>query len=279
MAEARHTQPAGAESRLVGEFGEQWERFRDTSGYFGSLSMLRDFLGPLLAPEDLADRRVLDVGSGAGRFANMFLDAGASRVLAVEPSEGIDVLKDNTRERADRMEYLNVRGEEIPDVEADVAFSIGVLHHLEDPDPVVRRVRQVLRPGGRFVVWLYGRENNTMYILFAESIRLLTRAVPDAVLEAMAHVLNAILGVYVAACRILPLPLRTYMLEVMSRMDRRKRFFLIFDQLNCSYARYYTGEEAVALLERNGFCDVQAYHRHGMSWTVMGAKPTEGPPC
>jgi len=235
--------------------------------------MLRDFCGPLLSAGDFEGRRMLDVGSGAGRFANMFLDAGASRVVAVEPSDGMAILKENTRERADRMGYLNVRGDEIPDVDVDLAFSIGVLHHLQDPDPVVRRVREVLEPGGRFVVWLYGRENNRAYILFAESIRFVTRAVPDVVLEGMAHVLNFVLGIYVRACRVLPLPLRKYMLEVMDRLDREKRFFLIFDQLNCSYARYYTRSEAVALLERAGFRDVKPYHRHGMSWTVIGTKP------
>ena len=57
--------------------------------------------------------------------------------------------------------------------------------------------------------------------------------------------------------------------------ERRLLVELIFDQLNCSYARYYTRSEAVALLERGGFQDVKAYHRHGMSWTVMGTKPGE----
>ena len=80
------------------------------------------------------------------------------------------------------------------------------------------------------------------------------------------------LGVYVWLCRFLPLPLRQYMREVMSGFDRRNRYFLIFDQLNCGYAKYYTGDEARELMESGGFQNVRTYHRHGMSWTVIGEK-------
>lgn len=260
----------------IAEFGEQWSRFGDTTtGYFGSAQALADICGPLLDVDDLAGRRVLEVGSGNGRIVNMLIEAGVAHVTAVEPSEGIETLRENTRSHADRIDYVQVRGEDLPAVDAEVAFSIGVLHHIEDPVPIVRRVFEVLRPGGRFVLWVYGREGNGSYIAFAETLRFLTRRIPDAVLSGLAHVLNALLGMYVELCRFVPLPLRTYMREVMARYDARRRYFLIFDQLNCGYARYYDEHDARKLMESGGFQDVRLYHRHGMSWTVLGHKP----PC
>jgi hypothetical protein len=62
------------------------------------------------------------------------------------------------------------------------------------------------------------------------------------------------------------------MTEVIGRMSPPKRRLVIYDQLNPEYAKYYRREEAIALLADNGFKDVIAYHRHGYSWTVMGAK-------
>jgi hypothetical protein len=112
-------------------------------------------------------------------------------------------------------------------------------------------------------------------VVFAETLRLLTRIAPDFALAGLAHVLNFFLSGYVLLCRVLPLPLARYMREVMARFDRRKRYFLIFDQLNVGYAKYYTKQEARDLLVRAGFRDVEVHHRHGMSHTAIGTKPRE----
>jgi len=47
---------------------------------------------------------------------------------------------------------------------------------------------------------------------------------------------------------------------------------IIYDQLRPTYAKYYTGAEACALLASAGFSDVRAHHRHGYSWAVVGTK-------
>ena len=54
------------------------------------------------------------------------------------------------------------------------------------------------------------------------------------------------------------------------------RYLTVFDQLNPSYAKYYTEEEAGQLMKRAGFADVRLHHRHGYSWTVLGRKPEHG---
>jgi SAM-dependent methyltransferase len=260
--------------QTIEQFGEQWSRFGNTTeGIFGSTEILRDICGPLLSLDDFAGRRAVEIGSGNGRIVNMLAEAGAERIVAVEPSAGIGVLKLNTRNHADRIEYLQVKGEDLPPRQVDLAVSVGVLHHIEDPLPTVRRVYEVLEPGGRFLVWVYGKENNLVYILFAESLRRVTRVIPDFLLSGVAHVLAFLLGPYVLLCRFVSLPLARYMREVMAKFDRRKRYFLVFDQLNCNYARYYDREEAEGLLSRAGFQNIRLYHRHNMSWTILGEKP------
>ena len=83
------------EPRTIEEFGEQWSRFQDLGGRFGSSAFLQDLCGPLLPLGEIAGRRVLEIGSGNGRIVRMLLDAGAAHVTAVEPSAGIEVLKRN----------------------------------------------------------------------------------------------------------------------------------------------------------------------------------------
>ncbi len=258
----------------IQDFGAQWTRYADNSGYYGSLELFQDICGPLLDVRRLKGRRVVDIGSGSGRIVNMLLDAGAAHVVAVEPSEAMTVLEENTRARAQQIQYVQADGSRIPDVEADYVFSIGVLHHISDPVPAVRRAGEVLKRGGEFLFWVYGREGNRLYLAVASVLRKITPRLPDFLLVALSHVLNLLLDVYILLCRFLPLPLRTYVTEHLAHLSRQKRFLTIFDQLNPAYAKYYTRQGALELMRGAGFQNVRLHHRHGYSWTVIGEKPS-----
>lgn len=261
-------------NQTISDFGEQWTAFRDNPGYYGSADLLGDLFGPLLALDDVRDKRIGDIGSGTGRIVNMLLDAGAGRVVAVEPSAAMLVLKENTAPRADRIEYLQVSGEQLPpDLGLDYVVSMGVLHHIPAPAPVVRAAYAALRPGGRCIVWLYGYEGNETYLSLAIPLRKLTVLMPHWLLLTLSYGLECALTAYIALCRILPLPMRSYMRSVLAKFPRRVRRLTIYDQLNPAYAKYYTRGEAEALLSDGGFGDVRLYHRHGYSWTVSGTRP------
>jgi len=261
-------------NQTIGDFGEQWTAFRDNPDYYGSTDMLADIFGPLLSLDEIRGKAVADIGSGTGRIVNMLLAAGARRVVAVEPSAAMRVLKENTTSRADKIEYLEVPGDRLPPgLDLDYVVSMGVLHHIPEPAPVVRAAFNTLCPGGRCVVWLYGHEGNETYLAFALPLRKLTVLLPHRALVALSYVLEAALTVYIGLCRILPLPMRVYMRGVLAKFTRPIRRLAIYDQLNPAYAKYYRRAEAEALLSEAGFVDVQLYHRHGYSWTVSGMKP------
>jgi SAM-dependent methyltransferase len=265
-------------ARTVADFGDQWARYRDNSGFYGSLELFRDMFGPLLEPGDVKGRRVADVGSGTGRIVQMLLAAGAAHVTALEPSDSFSVLEANMRAHGGRVLCQRRRGHEIdPEGAYDAVFSIGVLHHIPDPGPVVASAFRALRPGGLLGVWLYGREGNEFYLALVGPLRALTTRLPHAILLAMSWVLTLMLSLYAAACRVLPLPLRGYMQEVIARLPWDKRCLVVYDQLNPTYAKYYTRPGAEQLLAGVGFVDVRSHHRHGYSWAVVGRKPGPRP--
>lgn len=261
--------------QTIADFGEQWTRFTKNEGFYASLELFRDICGPLLEADALRGRLVCEIGSGTGRIVAMLLAAGAGRVIAIEPSDAFDVMKVNMAGSADRIEFIRAPGENIPTGRnIDYVFSIGVLHHIYDPAPVVRAAYQALRPGGRMLVWLYGRENNEAYLRIVEPLRRVTVTLPRPLLSGISHALNLLLGVYIPLCRFLPLPLRGYMNNVIGRFSWANRRLVIYDQLNPTVARYYRRGEAEALLAEAGFVNVRLHHRHGYSWTVIGEKPT-----
>jgi SAM-dependent methyltransferase len=161
--------------RTITDFGEQWTQYQDIGGYFGSLELLKDFFGEVLDVESLRGARVADVGSGNGRIVRMLLAAGADHVTAIEPSTSFDVMQENLRIASERVTMLRVRGDEIPaDGHYDAVFSVGVIHHIPEPMPVIEAAYRALRPGGTLAIWIYGREGNRLYLSIAMPLRVVT---------------------------------------------------------------------------------------------------------
>ena len=260
--------------QTIADFGDQWVRFTDNSGYYGSRELFDDIVAPLLCGADVAGRRVADIGSGTGRIVAMLLAADAAHVTAIEPSRAYEVLAERFADAAGRVTCHRLPGEGIAALGPfDLVVSFGVLHHIPRPEPVVRAAYAALRPGGRLFAWLYGREGNGLYLAFVLPLRAITKRLPDRVLDAVVRALDLPLAGYIRLCRVLPLPMRAYMRDHLGRLDADKRRLTIFDQLNPAYAKYYTRQEAHALLADAGFTDVTLHHRHGYSWSVVGTKP------
>lgn len=154
----------------------------------------------------------------------------------------------------------------------DLVVSIGVLHHIPEPAPVVAAAYRALRPGGQLFAWLYAKEDNRLYLALVLPLRAVTKRLPDRMLDVVVRVLDLPLVAYIALCRSLPLPMRDYMRNVVGRMAPDKRRLIIFDQLNPGYAKYYTRAEAEALFATAGFSNIQLHNRHGYSWSVVGRK-------
>ena len=259
--------------QTIKDFGKQWIKYHDNEGYYGSIELFSDILSPHLKPNEIEGCRVAEIGSGTGRIVNMLLDAGAKHVFAIEPSDAFEVLCHNIRQR-EKVTCLKITGDQMPAYEnLDYIFSIGVLHHIPDPSPVVEAAFKALRSGGHFVVWLYGKEGNGLYLALVKPLRVLTKRLPHFMLASLVELIHWPLVLYIKLCHYLPLPLRGYMLSVIAKMSPEKRRLIIYDQLNPSYAKYYTRVEAEKLLIDRKFINVRTHHRHGYSWTVIGTKP------
>lgn len=261
--------------RTIADFGDQWQRYTDNEGYYGEVEILKGTLEPLVKLEEVQGKRVAEIGSGTGRIVKMLLRAGAREVTAIEPSDAFEVLKRNLADEGGRVVLLNKAGHEIPaDGAYDFVLSIGVIHHIPDPDPVIAASLQALRPGGRLIVWLYGKEGSGLIVQSIRALRMMTTHLPHFVVAAIAHVLALALELYIFACRYVRwLPLHDYITNVVGRFSRSKRYLVVYDQLRPAYAMYYSEAEARELLASNGFSDVQLYFRHGYSWTVVGTRP------
>jgi SAM-dependent methyltransferase len=144
----------------------------------------------------------------------MLLEAGAKHVIAVEPSDAFEVLCRNIRE-PEKVTCPKITGDQLPAYgNLDYIFAIGVLHHIKDPGPVVQAALKALRPGEKFLVWLYGKEGNTLYLLLLKPLRIITKQMPHFILATLVEIIYWPVAFYVSLCHRFPLPLRGYMLSV-----------------------------------------------------------------
>ncbi len=260
--------------QTIADFSEQWRRFPTNEDYFSSLEFFQDSLGSLIDVGDFDGKVVADLGSGTGRFTKLLCLAGARHVFSIEPADSMDIVRANTREFGARITYLNTAGDSIELREQlDFAISMGVISYIPDPRATFAAVWRALKPGGRFAVCLMAREGNEAYLRIFGPIRRVTVQLPDRLLLWLCKVLLVMTDAFGLACRYLRLPLRSYMTEVFGKLSREKRTLIIYDQLNPSFARYYSGAELETAFTSTGFEDVQIEHRHGYSWVASGLRP------
>ena len=214
--------------------------------------------------------RFLDGGCGIGRNSHWPMTYGALGGLAVDVD---DRTLGRARHNLAPFASVEVRKQSIYEIgEADtfdIAFSIGVIHHLSDPDAAVARLARATKPGGRVLVWLYGRENNGWIVhLFNPLRRALFSRLPIRLVHALSWPLTALLW---CALR-LGLPPGAYY-----RLIRRFSFehlrVIVFDHMIPRIALYYTQAEAEALLARAGLIDILSIWVNENSWSVIGQKP------
>jgi 2-polyprenyl-3-methyl-5-hydroxy-6-metoxy-1,4-benzoquinol methylase len=90
------------------------------------------------------EARVLDVGAGAGIVAAMDLRGHAAHIIGVDPDPRVAAnpyLHEAHVGLADAMPFL-------PSACIDVAVSDNVFEHVEHPEPFLRELHRVVKPGG-----------------------------------------------------------------------------------------------------------------------------------
>ena len=175
----------------------------------GQPKFFQDILGPLVSDDDIRGKNVADIsGSGTGRIVNMLFSMGAEHVTAIEPSAAFEVLKQNVAHHGDKFTCLQLRGDQIPPNDFDHIFSLGVLIIIPDPKPVVEAAFRALKPEWTPDGMVYGREGVELYLSIFEPLMKVTRKLPHPVLSALCWGLTVPLSGYIAASRVLPLPMQ-----------------------------------------------------------------------
>jgi SAM-dependent methyltransferase len=223
-----------------------------------------------LAPQDWWGRSFLDVGCGMGRNSFWVMSYGAREGVAVDIDErSLEAARRNLAGFRD-VEVMRASAYDLPFAERfDIAFSIGVIHHLEDPARALQGMVGAVKPGGRVLIWVYGRDGTRWVISLLNPLR---RALLSRLPVALVHHLS----LYPAAVLWLALRLGLRPIEYF-RLLARFRFghlrSIVFDQMLPRIAHYWPREEVASLMAEAGLKDIRIASVNGMSWSAIGTRP------
>jgi SAM-dependent methyltransferase len=149
-------------------FGWQWQHFVQSDELYAD-----QFLGWIapVRPEFFQDQVVLEGGCGKGRHTQLAAGWGARDVIGVDLSDAVETAFTATR-TLDNAHIVQADIYHLPFARVfDYAFSVGVLHHLPDPQAGFRSLASQVKAGGHLSAWVYGAENNEWITRFIDPLR------------------------------------------------------------------------------------------------------------
>jgi len=138
--------------RTALSFGFEWSRFPEMYGEWEKTFL--NYMEPHKA-EFFHGKKVLDAGCGNGRFAHYAAKYGAE-VCAIDLGPAVEVAQQNAgRSEAVQVIQADLHRPPFAVETFDFIYSIGVLHHLPNPEAAFQNLLRYLRPGGEIQIYLY----------------------------------------------------------------------------------------------------------------------------
>lgn len=268
----------GVEARTAEAFGYEWTRYAELADRYRQQFL--DWIRPVKA-DFFKGRAVLEGGCGKGRHTALAASFGARAVVSIDLSDAVDAAFANTRDR-DNVHIVQGDLNQPPVKKVfDYAFSIGVLHHIPEPERGFRALVDRLRPGGAISAWVYGREGNGWIVHFVTPMReRVTSYLPHSVLDALSGAITVPLFM---ATKLLYRPFRRTPLKrvlpyepylsYISDFPFREQRSIVFDHLVAPIAFYLRKDEFGGWFSRAGLGEVVIEHHNANSWRGFGRVP------
>jgi SAM-dependent methyltransferase/uncharacterized protein YbaR (Trm112 family) len=273
---------SGSEQKKVAtalSFGFEWSRFPEM--YKEWQQTFFAYMQPH-GSDFFPGKKVLDAGCGSGRFAYYAAKFGAE-VWALDLGPAVDVARLNT-EALETVQVVQADLYNPPFAEEsfDFIYSIGVLHHLPEPEVAFRNLLRFLRPGGTIQIYLYWKPENqplkSALLAVITAVRHVTTRLPHA----LVHVLSYPAAVAAFTAFVWPYQLFSRvpgLRKIAEKLPMKQYASLPFrvcvndqlDRFSAPIENRYTRNEVAAWLERAGL--EQQMLRPNFGWVGSGRKP------
>lgn len=248
-------------------FGYEWNRYSGLDPAYEA--QFANWVKPLTSA-DFKNKIVLDVGCGMGRNSYWSLKWGASKVVAFDAdNRSVAAAKKNLAEFLNAEVLFKSVYEINWNQEFDIVFSIGVIHHLEQPAQALKNMVSALKLGGKLVMWVYSYEGNEWIVKYVDPIRKnITSRLPVSFVHYLSYLCSVPLWLFVKS----GLGKSDY-LKQLAKFKFWHIHSIVFDQLLPTVANYWKRSEVESLLSGLGLKNYDIHSPpNGSGWIVIGTK-------
>ncbi|HEV2121569.1 MAG TPA: methyltransferase domain-containing protein [Chloroflexota bacterium] len=270
------------QERTAEAFAYEWQHFDAVHDTYERQFL--EWIDPL-RPEDFKGKAVLEGGCGMGRHTLLAAEYGADPIIAVDLSEAVNVAQRHTA-ALPNAHVVQADIYRLPfRAPFDLAYSVGVLHHLPDPDQGFLSLLKHVRPSGRVAAWVYGAEGNFLVAKVFNPLRLaVTSRLPLSAVNAASWAMAAaaypvVKGVFGAIQRrpalkqrLSPIPYVEYF-SYLSDFSLNQIHSIVFDHLSPPIAYYLTRQDMERWASRADLQNVKIGWHKRYSWRLTGTKP------
>lgn len=154
-------------------FAQSWNRI----GSVYTREQFLEWFAPL-TPDDLRGKDVIELGFGNGSLLVHVAQCDPKRLAGVELGDTIGQTNANLA-AAGKSAELHRGDLTTASLGAfDVAYCIGVIHHLDSPDAGFAAVLRHAKAGGQFHCWVYAHEGNAIIRWIVDPIRRVASRLP-----------------------------------------------------------------------------------------------------
>lgn len=186
---ATGTDSKQAETAL--SFGYEWHRFPEM--YEEWERQFLNYMQPH-GQDFFRGKKALDAGCGNGRFAYYAAKYGAE-VWAIDLGPAVEVARKNTESYNVHVVQADLHNPPFALESFDFIYSIGVLHHLPDPEPAFQNLLRFLKPGGVVQIYLYWKPERrpvkAALLSTVSAVRQLTTRLPHKTVYLLAYPMAA----------------------------------------------------------------------------------------
>jgi SAM-dependent methyltransferase/uncharacterized protein YbaR (Trm112 family) len=269
-----------AQHKTARSFGYEWQTFNE---------MLPDYEANFrwyferFPPSVFEGKRILDAGCGTGRHTFHAARSGAREIIAMDLSQAIEVAARNNQSNQNT-HFIQADIYHPPFLPGtfDFIYSLGVLHHLPDPEKGFRSLLPLLAPGGFVNIYLYWNlEGEAAWrralLSGVTHTRRFTTRLPHTLLQKLSWLIAAGFEVaFVFPARLLDKFDATRRLADRVPLGHyRKYSFRVlytdqFDRFSAPIENRYGREDVKGWFERAGFEDVMILG--GAGWRASGRR-------
>jgi len=248
-------------------FGSNWKKYNELNSIYEEQFL--EWILPL-QKKDLKNKKILDAGCGIGRNSYYCIKFGAKEVYLFDVEQStVNIAKENLKnyENAHVFEDSIYTLESISDDSFDLVMSIGVIHHLSEPQLAISKLFSKVKKDGKLLIWVYGYEGNEFLIKLLKILRFFTTRLPYKLVEFLGKIFALVLY-----CLLKVYPAKSMYWSRAKRMSLYVLEQIIIDQLIPKIANYYKKSELLNIFSEIKYQNIEINHTNQNSWSILLTK-------